>query len=254
MKRIIIVAMFVVFVFIPGLSANADQIVYDSGEIALNGTNPFEGDLVATGGWVYDPTGSNYGKYTQEAAYEGELGIQLKGHGTYIHAPLPDVKLGIASATTRIVDATGGVPNDLARSELRLHSDEYWIRISPLGGDFYFYWSVYNESGLQSGIIDTAASANNENWWTYKIELVDAGDAIFSVYEGGTWFSETISHGITADFTKFTVGVDRWSSGSQIAIADFDNLSFTAVPEPTTMLLLGTGLIGLAGVRRKTRK
>ncbi len=34
----------------------------------------------------------------------------------------------------------------------------------------------------------------------------------------------------------------------------FDHVAIDPVPEPTTMLLLGTGLIGLAGFRRKSKK
>ena len=40
--------------------------------------------------------------------------------------------------------------------------------------------------------------------------------------------------------------------GALVAYAD--NVEYTPVPEPTTMLLLGSGLIGLAGYGRKFGK
>jgi hypothetical protein len=53
------------------------------------------------------------------------------------------------------------------------------------------------------------------------------------------------------DFISLSVGGTDWSAGGHFtAQMDFA----TPVPEPTTMLLLGSGLIGLIGYRRKLKK
>ncbi|MFZ7112939.1 MAG: PEP-CTERM sorting domain-containing protein [Desulfatiglandales bacterium] len=81
-------------------------------------------------------------------------------------------------------------------------------------------------------------------WTTVTVDLNDIG----SYTDGGTF-----------DITNMSrvrwYGTD-WSGGGDDFV-DFRNLTINTgapIPEPATMILLGSGLLGLAGLRRKFRK
>jgi hypothetical protein len=61
----------------------------------------------------------------------------------------------------------------------------------------------------------------------------------------GTTFSLYEGHIYELDFSLYAFGENNWYGYAS------ETAYFSSAPEPATMLLLGLGLIGLAGVRRK---
>ncbi len=130
------------------------------------------------------------------------------------------------------------------------------------GGTFYIRGD--NLWGQDSGTLYTASiegEAHGMSWYDWNPTLNDGnGGWAFNRFEGevhwwGTFNEDPYLLDFTADgyldYHGYSSYFDHW-----ITFGDLNNveIQIDPVPEPTTMLLLGSGLIGLAGLRRRKFK
>jgi len=113
------------------------------------------------------------------------------------------------------------------------------------------FWQHANLTGsdASSGLTELArgTTLGNTGWAdyaTYEFDFIYTPTNL-KVFVGGT-----LELDIAGSFNNGRLGFYNFSQGG----VTYSSFTVDPVPEPTTMLLLGTGLLGLAGARRKMKK
>lgn len=181
--------------------------------VAANANNIEISDMIDY--WSLDRT--QYGENQEPGQWFDSVWIEQNHPLTYTH----DVNDSIDLEYYQIVDAT---------LELDFTND--------CGDSHYFGFFKFDNREFASYVLDS-----NTNSW---VSLGEVDNGQYDILLDVDWLNDDGKLDVTLNVTNSLETATAWLDHSKLT-----GTAISTVPEPTTMLLFGAGLLGLAGASRK---
>jgi hypothetical protein len=142
-----------------------------------------------------------------------------------------------------------GTPASLAGAHGALGS-----YVAGIQADGTLSQSISLEAGTyQLSWLDANRSGGSNQSYNVSFDNSALQVQAFDTTVGGGWTKESIVFTVDADTTGLLTfkGLNAWGTGD--ATSFIDNVSITAVPEPTSLMLMAVGTLGLLAWRRRAQ-